>query len=77
MSCQRCGSERVLHAQSHGRDCQNWSIGDNEGDGYLPRDFGIGAGDDMSVSVCLDCGQMQGTWPRPKTQFEMENEEEE
>lgn len=77
MSCQRCKSTRVLRLQSHGRDCQNWSMvkADGkyiEGDGYLPREFGFGGDDDLCISVCLDCGQTQGTFPRAETEFEQQ-----
>lgn len=69
-ACQRCSSERVLHASSHGRDCHDWSMGKKAGDGYLPNDFSLGGGDGMHVRVCLDCGQLQGKWPLPLSIFE-------
>jgi hypothetical protein len=55
---------------AHGRDCCNVSIGEIDCEGYLPSDLGIGGGDDMRISVCLDCGQLQGTWPLPISNFE-------
>jgi hypothetical protein len=39
-------------------------------DGYVPMDLGIGGGDYMEISYCLDCGQIQGTWPLSKTNLE-------
>lgn len=41
------------------------SIGEHEHHGYVPGDLGIGGGDDMEFDLCLDCGQLQGTWPMP------------
>ncbi len=77
MQCQRCKSGRVLVASSHGRDCHCVQIKNNsiEAD-YLPRDLGIGGGDDMEIEVCLDCGQLQGTWPLATSQLEKSNDEE-
>lgn len=31
---------------------------------YVPSDLNIGGGDYLSFDVCLDCGQMQGEWPK-------------
>jgi hypothetical protein len=42
-------------------------MGDKEHDGYVPTDCGIGDkgfGDYVEIKVCLDCGQLQGKWPR-------------
>ena len=30
---------------------------------YVPRDLGIGGGDDVHFDYCLDCGQIQGKFP--------------
>ena len=38
--------------------------------GYVPRDLGIGGGDDVQLAYCLDCGQIQGKFPLPPTQME-------
>jgi hypothetical protein len=37
---------------------------------YVPRGMGIGASDYVEFSWCLDCGQIQGKFPRPKTALE-------
>lgn len=34
-------------------------------DGYVPDGLGIGGGDYLNFSFCLDCGQMQGEFPVP------------
>jgi hypothetical protein len=38
--------------------------------GYVPRDLGIGGGDDVHFAYCLDCGQIQGKFPLPITRME-------
>ena len=38
--------------------------------GYVPRDLGIGGGDDVHFAYCLDCGQIQGKFPVPATEME-------
>ena len=38
--------------------------------GYVPRDLGIGGGDDVQFDYCLDCGQIQGKFPLPRTALE-------
>lgn len=70
MTCQHCSSTRILHVSAHASDLFNWTLNDKEGDGYLPNDFGIGGGDDLYVDVCLDCGQVQGEFPLPLSEFE-------
>jgi len=39
--------------------------------GYVPRDLGIGGGDDVNFDYCLDCGQIQGRFPLPTTAMEL------
>lgn len=34
-------------------------------DGEVPENVGIGSGDYLRFSYCLDCGQIQGTFPIP------------
>ena len=36
----------------------------------VPRDLGIGGGDDVQLDYCLDCGQIQGRFPLPGAQAE-------
>jgi hypothetical protein len=45
-------------------------IGDKDHDGYVPRDLGIGGGDYLEFTFCLDCGLIKGKWPRPPTELE-------
>jgi hypothetical protein len=80
-NCKRCNSERVLTVGAHASDMFYWGMtirdGDQypvskDGEGYLPREFGIGAGDDLRISLCLDCGQEQGKYPVAPTEFEQD-----
>lgn len=70
MQCKRCGGFRVLSVKSHGRDCNFFSILGYEHNGYVPADLGLGCGDDVEFDVCLDCGQLQRTFPIPQTRLE-------
>jgi hypothetical protein len=80
MQCKQCTSERILDVTGKASDRFSWEMWfhdpvedcstSHEEYGYLPRDFGIGGGDNIRVKLCLDCGQMQGEWPIAHTQFE-------
>ena len=61
--------------ESHGRDCHSYSIKDQSGNGYLPDDLGIGGDDDLSMKLCLNCGQVQGEWPLKESALERGEEE--
>jgi hypothetical protein len=47
--------------------------------GYVPCDIGIGKGDYLEFDYCLECGQMQGTFPIPdevvQSKFVQEDDE--
>jgi len=68
--CQRCSSPRVIYVDAHCRDsCQveNYLRKKN---GYVPRDLGIGGGDGVRLTYCLECGQIQGMFPVPLAEIE-------
>lgn len=72
MKCDKCGSERVL---SVGAKCSDQfsarSGSDEEYDGYVPAGIGLGSDEDyVEFDYCLECGQLQGTWPKPNLKFE-------
>lgn len=46
-----------------------------EHDGYVPGDMGVGGGDYVSFSWCLECGQIQGTWPIGISELESQNDQ--
>ena len=70
MTCQRCGSSRVLSVFAKCSDMCVVSMNGHEKEGYVPRDLGIGGGDDVDFNLCLDCGQVEGVFPLPKSEFE-------
>jgi hypothetical protein len=71
MKCQTCKSNRIANIYAKAKDLHTVSLGDTEVDGYLPSDIGIGGGSETIFNMCLDCGQIQGTWPLPKTAMEL------
>lgn len=73
--CQKCSSKRIASILSHAADRHIVWIGTVEHVDYLPRDMGIGGGDDNQFTYCLDCGQIQGKWPLEKTELEKQNEQ--
>ena len=70
MSCKKCNSKRIAFVGGKTSDCSCGSVGSKEFEGYVPRDMGIGGGDYIKISYCLDCGQMQCTFPIPQTELE-------
>lgn len=75
-TCQTCKSSRLLFVQSHASDMHFVSIGEIQKDGYLPYDIGLDGGDDLCMTYCLDCGQIQGTFPLPLTELEAGTDDE-
>lgn len=74
MNCQKCNSARVMNVYSKASDLHTVSMGQNEHSGYLPYDLGIGGGDEARFDFCLNCGQIQGTWPVPLCKIEPHGE---
>jgi hypothetical protein len=37
--------------------------------------MGIGGGDNVRMDICLDCGQVQGTYPIPQSDMELQDDE--
>ena len=66
MRCSTCDSEKIVEISAKTSDrfsmsCIAEGLGDY--DGYVPDGIGIGGGDYVEFSYCLDCGQIQGNWP--------------
>lgn len=64
--CQKCQSKELLEIYGHtcdsfGARCQTQTK--EEYSGYVLHDVGIGGSDDIEFTYCLDCGQIQGTFP--------------
>ena len=74
-TCQRCNSSRVAHVNGKVSDMCYIQIDDMEHDGYVPHGSPIGGGDYLEFEVCLDCGQMQGTWPAQQMSMEISDGE--
>jgi hypothetical protein len=75
MSC-KCGSNRLIEVGGKVSDMFWANQRDNnvEYDGYVPTGLGIGNGDYMDFTYCLDCGQIQN-WTKQKGLVVNENEE--
>lgn len=72
MHCQKCNSTRIAEIGGKVSDMCFISLPNNkEHDGYVPDDMGIGCGDYLGFSLCLDCGQVQGNWPLPLSKLEL------
>lgn len=74
--CQRCDSERIMTYSGKTGDRNIITIGDRDHNGYVPSDLNIGDDDYVDFDVCLDCGQMQGTYPLPLSGLERADDEE-
>jgi hypothetical protein len=73
MNCRRCGGGRLAGICAKCSDlCSYFLVNDEEksGNGYVPGDMGIGGGDYVEFSFCLDCGQIQTEFPVPETALE-------
>ena len=75
MKCQACKSDRIIHMYGKVSDLCVVTIGENEHDGNVPNDLGVGGGDDIEFSYCADCGQIQGDFPLQPTKLEAQNDE--
>ena len=65
MKCQKCNSDRILYIDGKTSDKCYCEYQDFEIDGYVPSDIGLEdkSGDYIQFEYCLECGQIQGTWP--------------
>jgi hypothetical protein len=68
----------VARIQAHHNDAFSLSIPSKavfiSGD-YAPDIPELCGGDDTRFDVCLDCGQMQGSWPKPELDCEKPKDE--
>lgn len=76
MSCDKCGSERILGVMGKCSDMSVAQFNGKEHEGYMPRDVGLGGGDYIEFDVCLDCGKVQGSFPLDDPEFAQTDEEE-
>ncbi len=75
-SCQRCCGPRLARVLGHCSDMCSVDLTGRRTHGYVPRDLGIGGGDDVHFLYCLDCGQIQGKFPLLPTALEQGRDEE-
>jgi len=73
--CSKCFSRRVVTVDAKCSDLCNISLRGKKVNGTPPADMGIGGGDYVSFSYCLDCGQIQGEFPLSETKLERFGEE--
>ncbi len=79
MSCGHCGSDRVASVSGKCEDMCHivYKENDEERNDYVPKDMGIGRGDYLRFSYCLECGMIQGDFPiADPLWYEMRKEEE-
>jgi len=65
-TCDKCGSNRVAEIFAHSKDLSSFvcpADGIYAEDTYFPEVKGICGGDDLDISLCLECGKVQGTFP--------------
>jgi len=72
MNCKKCSSKRILYVTAKCSDTFAASIGETEYSGYVPVGLGIGGGDYVNFCLCLNCGQIQGTFPLPNSSLELD-----
>ena len=70
MSCIKCSSERIAAVSGKTSDTCSVRVGTNDRCDYVPGDMNIGSGDYLKFIYCLDCGQIQGSFPLPTTELE-------
>ena len=70
MNCIKCKSDRILDIYGKVSDCYSHVFKGKDYQGYVPDGLGIGGGDDIEFKYCLNCGQIQGTFPVEDPSFE-------
>ena len=63
MNCQRCKSDRILTVGGKTNDLNEFVFKNKRSNDYVPSGLNIGAGDYIHFKTCLECGQIQGTFP--------------
>ena len=62
----KCGSERIARISAKCADSCCVTMLGCEIEGYVPDGLGIGRGDYVEFSWCLNCGLIQDDFPLPK-----------
>ncbi len=58
-----CNSKRIFLISAKSSDCNICIFNGKERDGYAPLVNNVCSGDYVDISVCLDCGKVQGKFP--------------
>lgn len=75
-NCRRCQSKRIANLSAKCDDrCSVTVAGKDKRSDYVPRGLGIGGGDYVDFSWCLDCGQMQNSFPLRLSSIEEDDED--
>ena len=71
MVCQKCLSDRLLSIGACCNDRFTAEFKDQDyGPDYIPRDFGFAINqDNIRLTFCLECGQIQGNFPEDDPEF--------
>lgn len=69
--CDKCGSDRVIGFSAKCKDLCVSTYKGEEYDGYVPKipGFADEYGDYLQPDICLDCGKVQGDFPKPEPDF--------
>lgn len=68
----KCASKRLVKVMAKSSDLNTFEFLETGKfvDGYVPGNLGIGRGDYIRFTYCLNCGQIQGNFPLDKTDEE-------
>ena len=69
-NCDKCQSERVVFVGGLSAYRSYVLINAKDDDNYIPSDFGLGEYGAFEFNLCLNCGKIQGQFPRPMTPVE-------
>lgn len=70
MKCKKCSSDRIISLTAKCSDCCAVTFKDIESHDYVLDDIGIGGGDYIEFSYCLNCGSIQGNFPLKESLIE-------
>lgn len=75
MTCDRCGSDRILEITGKVSDRGDYRYKDKEVDGYAPDVDNICGGDYIEPDICLECGKVQGEFPVADPEIEDDDDD--
>ena len=72
--CSKCMSTRIANVSAKCNDMCSVTINNRDEVGYVPSGLGIGSGDYIHFAVCLNCGKLDGKWPKEEHELEQDDE---